>query len=408
MAIIVQKYGGTSVGSLSRIEAVAEGIIETVRKGHQVVVVLSAMSGETNRLLSLAKQLDPNPASRELDMLLASGEQVSISLLAIALVKRGISAISLLAHQVGIKTDNRFGTACIEQIETKRLNQALSQEQVVIVAGFQGQDRDENITTLGRGGSDVSAVALAAALKAAEVQIFTDVDGVYSADPRVIEKAQRIPCLSFDEMLVMASLGAKVLQNRAVEYAYKHNMPIRVLNSFENGEGTIVLPEDQVLAESKSRALISSVVHQQQQALVEISDVEDQAIADIFQQLENDGLEVDLISINEISAGNKLLKFVIGRDQIDCIISALEQITNPIISDNIRVLDFVAKLSVVGIGINSHASVVSNLLAALAFEEIDIMLISTSEISCSVVIDESKLVQAARMLHSKFGLDSSL
>ncbi|REL34467.1 aspartate kinase [Thalassotalea euphylliae] len=407
MAIIVQKYGGTSVGSLSRIEAVAENIITTVRQGHQVVVVLSAMAGETNRLLAMAQQLDATPASRELDMLLASGEQVSISLLAIALVQRGISAISLLAHQVGIQTDNRFGAARIQAIDTQRLTQALSQEQVIVVAGFQGQDVEHNVTTLGRGGSDTSAVALAVALNAAEAQIFTDVDGVYSADPRIVAKAQRIPCLSFDEMLVMASLGAKVLQNRAVEYAFKHQMPIRVLSSFSQGEGTLVLPKSQALAESQSNNPVSSIVHDQQQALICLTDVADNAVSSIFDCLEKANVELDMVQLVGESSLAKQLLFTLNRDKLEYARNALQEITMFNKFGTIRSRESVAKISAVGIGLNSHTKVVGKIVALLASAEIDIELISTSEISCSVVIDETNLVQAAQILHSGFGLDSS-
>ncbi len=407
MAIIVQKYGGTSVGSLSRIEAVAENIITTVRQGHQVVVVLSAMAGETNRLLAMAQQLDATPASRELDMLLASGEQVSISLLAIALVQRGISAISLLAHQVGIQTDNRFGAARIQAIDTQRLTQALSQEQVIVVAGFQGQDVEHNVTTLGRGGSDTSAVALAVALNAAEAQIFTDVDGVYSADPRIVAKAQRIPCLSFDEMLVMASLGAKVLQNRAVEYAFKHQMPIRVLSSFSQGEGTLVLPKSQALAESQSNNPVSSIVHDQQQALICLTDVADNAVSSIFDCLEKANVELDMVQLVGESSLAKQLLFTLSRDKLEYARNALQEITMFNKFGTIRSRESVAKISAVGIGLNSHTKVVGKIVALLASAEIDIELISTSEISCSVVIDETNLVQAAQILHSGFGLDSS-
>jgi len=407
MAVIVQKYGGTSVGSLSRIEAVAENIIVTVRQGHQVVVVLSAMAGETNKLMAMAQQLDAQPASRELDMLLASGEQISISLLAIALVKRGISAISLLAHQVGIKTDNRFGSARIEKIETNRLEQALQQEQVVIVAGFQGQDRDNNITTLGRGGSDTSAVALAVALEAAEAQIYTDVNGVYSADPRIVEKAHRIEQLSFESMLVMASLGAKVLQNRAVEYAFTHEMPIRVLSSFSPDKGTIVMTKERLLAESNSTSIISSIVHHQQEALVIINDVSPSTIPKIFLALGQENIETDMLTINQVSTSDKQICYTVVRDKLCRMKNVLNELTTSNNFGTIQILDSVAKLSAIGIGLNSHAGIKGTILSVLAKEEIDIKLISTSEISCSVVIDESELTKAARMLHHEFGLDSS-
>ncbi|MFD2164836.1 aspartate kinase [Thalassotalea euphylliae] len=407
MAVIVQKYGGTSVGSLSRIEAVAENIIATVRQGHQVVVVLSAMSGETNRLLGLAQQLDSEPATRELDMLLSSGEQVSISLLSIALIQRGISAISLLAHQIGIKTNNRFGNARIEHIETERLHQALAQEQVIVVAGFQGQDRDNNITTLGRGGSDTSAVALAVALGASECQIFTDVDGVYTADPRLVNNVTKIPAISFDEMLVMASLGAKVLQDRAVEYAFRHEMPIRVLSSLVKGTGTQVMTKQTLLAEHQRNKPVTAVCHQQQEALVTIDDIDHQTIAQVFKTLEEEGVTTNLTTLCDNQEKLNRLAFTIPRNTLSCTKSALERITKCNKFGTIHVLDSVATISVVGVGIKSHANVIGDTLSVLASDHIEIKLISTSEISLSVVIDESKLIQAVRMLHSEFGLDLS-
>ena len=409
MAIIVQKYGGTSVGSLSRIEAVAENVITTVRKGHQVVVVLSAMAGETNRLISLAHQLDSQASTRELDMLMATGEQVSISLLAIALVKRGISAISLLAHQVGITTDNRFGNARIEDVNAKRLLQALEQEQVIIVAGFQGQDRDNNVTTLGRGGSDTSAVALAVALNASECQIFTDVDGVYSADPRVVNKAARITALSFEEMLVMASLGAKVLHNRAVEYAYRHKMPICVLSSFSPGQGTRVDDMANILAEYKQLSPVTSLAHHQQDALVTITDLaDDKSIALVLSELGENDIEVEMLNVSEQENQLKTLRFVVNRHKLAKLENCMAVITKRNIIGGLLINDSVAKLSAIGNGMKSHAGIVGHFMTMLASEEIDVLLVSTSELSISVVIDESYLFDALRKLHSGFGLDSSL
>mgnify|MGYP006139906893 CR=1 FL=1 len=417
----MQKYGGTSVGSLSRIESVADNIIATVRKGHQVVVVLSAMAGETNRLVSLAQQLDSQPSTRELDMLMATGEQVSISLLAIALVKRGISAVSLLAHQIGIATNNQFGNARIENIDTKRLNQALEQEQVVIVAGFQGQDRDRNVTTLGRGGSDTSAIALAVALKASECQIFTDVDGVYSADPRVVESAQRINALSFEEMLIMASLGAKVLHNRAVEYARAHEMPIRVLSSFKPDNGTMVKNINEMLAENNVSP-VTNLAHHQQDALICIEGVaDDTVVAQILSVLGENDIEAELLNVSDstqlvkqsqASHGqvntSKTLRFVINRHKISHLKTCLSSITKGNSIGTLLINDSVAKLSAIGNGMKSHAGIVGQFMTMLASEEIDILLISTSELSISVVIDESLLFNALRTLHSGFGLDASL
>ncbi|WDE10900.1 aspartate kinase [Thalassomonas haliotis] len=408
MAVIVQKYGGTSVGSLSRIEAIAENIIATRRQGHQVVVVLSAMAGETNRLLSLATALDPEPATRELDMLLSSGEQVSISLLTIALIQRGFSAISLLAHQVGIKTDNHFGRARIRSVDNKRLLEALEQEQVVVIAGFQGMDSEQNITTLGRGGSDTSAVAVAVALEASECQIYTDVDGIYTADPRIEPQATRLEVIAFDEMLVMASLGAKVLQNRAVEYAMAHNMPIRVLSSFDIGAGTKVINEALMAGESKTSQPVSNIAHHQQEALVTISDVIDEnIIAEIFVLLGEAGIEVDMIAVEMQQDCKYKVKFSIHRNDCARASEKLHEMAQKNIIGAIHCNQKIVKISAIGIGLKSHAGVAGKLFAALAKENINVLMISTSEITISVIVDELNLVKGVRLLHQTFGLSSS-
>lgn len=405
MAVIVQKYGGTSVGSLNRIEAVADNIIATRRQGHQVVAVLSAMAGETNRLMSMATAIDKQPATREVDMLLASAEQVSIALLTLALIKRGFSAISLLAHQVGIKTDNNFGRARIKSVHSTRLLLALEQEQVVVVAGFQGQDDEQNITTLGRGGSDTSAVAIAVALQASECQIFTDVDGIYTADPRIEPLAKKLDIVAFNEMLVMASLGAKVLQNRAVEYAMRYNMPIRVLSSFEQGEGTKVMNETVMIGESNDRP-VSNIAHLQEEALVTIIDIIDStALANIFQLLGKAGVEVDMICQNVQKNGKYGVNFSISR--VDCAKtdSILQEMTEKSAIGAIQYNTKVAKLSAIGIGIKSYAGIAGQFFSALADENINILLISTSEISISVLINEKSLIDGVRSLHHQFQLD---
>lgn len=403
MAVIVQKYGGTSVGSLTRIEAVADNIIETRRKGHQVVVVLSAMAGETNRLLSLATSIDEQPATRELDMLLASAEQVSISLLTIALIKRGFSAISLLAHQIGINTDNSFGRARIKSVSSKRLLQALEQEQVVVVAGFQGQDDEQNITTLGRGGSDTSAIAVAVALSASECQIFTDVDGIYSADPRIEPLAHKIENIAFNEMLVMASLGAKVLQNRAVEYAMRHNMPIRVLSSFESGQGTKVMNEHVLVAETVNINPVTNIAHHKFEALVEVQEVVDQqTIATMFTLLGKEGIEVDMVTCTLLDSCKYNVKFSVSSDKIRQIGAILQKMTQKNVIRAIQYNDKVVKLSAVGIGMKSHSGIAGQFFTALAEENIKILLISTSEINISVLIEESNLTQGVRCLHRAF------
>ena len=397
------------MGSLHRIEAIADNIITTRRQGHQVVVVLSAMSGETNRLLALATALDPQPATRELDMLLASGEQVSISLLTIALIQRGFSAISLLAHQVGIKTDNHFGRARIKSVDNKRLLEALEQEQVAVVAGFQGIDDESNITTLGRGGSDTSAVAIAVALGASECQIYTDVDGIYSADPRIEPRASKLDVVAFDEMLVMASLGAKVLQNRAVEYAMAHDMPIRVLSSFDLGTGTKVINEAQMAGELKTGRPVSNIAHHQQEALVTISDVADEnTIAEIFVLLGDAGIEVDMLTVEMQNNCKYKVKFSLHCN--DCV-QASEKLQEMAQKNSIGAIHCdqkIVKISVIGIGLKSHAGVAGKLFAALAKEKINVLMISTSEINISVIVDESNLLRGVRLLHQTFELNSSI
>ncbi len=407
MAIIVQKYGGTSVGSLDRINIVADHIIATRRQGHQVVVVLSAMAGETNRLLSMAHTIDKQPATRELDMLLASAEQVSISLLTLALIQRGFSAISLLAHQVAIRTDNQFGRARIKSVNSKRLHQALEQEQIAVVAGFQGQDNELNITTLGRGGSDTSAVAIAIAVQANECQIFTDVDGIYSADPRIEPYAKKLPAVTFDEMLVMANLGAKVLQNRAVEYAMQHNMPIRVLSSFklpdDIGIGTKVMNEgEMVLEENKTKPIIN-IAHQGDQALIVIDDIIDQTmLAYIFQVLGDSGIEIDMINQQMQSECKINVKFTVCRNNIVLIHENLHEIVQKKLIGAIQCYEKVAKISAIGIGLKSYSGIVGQLFTTLTENEIKILLISTSEISVSVIVDENNLTQTVHKLHEAF------
>jgi len=407
MAIIVQKYGGTSVGSLSRIEAVAANIIKTRQQGHQVVVVLSAMSGETNRLLDMAYALDKHPSNRELDMLLATGEQTSIALLAIALIQRGYSAVSLLAHQIGILTDNHFGRARIKSIDNKRLLQSLEQEQIVIVAGFQGVDIEKNITTLGRGGSDTSAVAIAATLGASECQIFTDVDGIYTADPRVVPTAKKLDCISFDEMLVMASLGAKVLHNRSVEYAMQHNLPIRVLSSFSAGNGTQVVNQNNEEWLMK-RQNISSVVHQQQEVMININKITSNIeIAAIFSTLAKENIEVDMINQSFYSAQDEdvaqliCLNFTIHKRDQHKVIILLEKVTQTYPLLEINVVENIAKLSVIGVGVTSQVGLV---FSTLAQKNITISLISSSEIQISVIINEIDLIEGLTALHNAFNL----
>lgn len=407
MAVIVQKYGGTSVGSLDRIEAVAENIIKTRQQGHQVVVVLSAMSGETNRLLAMAHSLDKQPSSRELDMLLATGEQTSIALLAIALIQRGYSAVSLLAHQIGIFTDNHFGRARIKNIETKRLLQSLEQEQIVLVAGFQGVDSEGNITTLGRGGSDTSAVAIASALGASECQIFTDVDGIYTADPRIEPCARKIHSISFDEMLAMASLGAKVLHNRSVEYAMKHHLPIRVLSSFNKGDGTKVLDtNDQEIP--KNQQGITSIVHHQHEVMVTLSHIKSkQDIVDICKILSDNRIEIDMVNKTIQNDNQYSLSFTLHKnDQIKAL-SLLKSTPQNYNLNTITITENIAKLSVVGRGVNSNIEIVEIIVSTLAQKNINIRLFSSSGLHLSVIIKEIDLIEGVHALHSVFNLNVS-
>jgi len=405
LAVIVQKYGGTSVGSLTRIEAVAENIIKTRQQGHQVVAVLSAMSGETNRLLAMAHSLDKSPSSRELDMLLATGEQTSVALLAIALIQRGYSAVSLLAHQVGIFTDNHFGRARIKNIKTKRLFQSLEQEQIVLVAGFQGVDSEHNITTLGRGGSDTSAVAIASALGASECQIFTDVDGIYTADPRIEPLARKLNYISFDEMLMMASLGAKVLHNRSVEYAMKHNLPIRVLSSFNEGNGTKVIDINDVEMPVNQQA-ITSIVHHQHEILLTISPIQHHNdIAEICKVLDDNGVEIDMISQTKQINNQLSLSFTLHQNDQTKTLLLLDSMSPKYTFSMIEITDNVAKLSVVGMGLKSHDGVTGTILAILAQNNIDIRLISSSELQLSVIINEVDLIEGVHALHKAFNLN---
>jgi aspartate kinase len=416
VAIIVQKFGGTSVGSLERIQAVADKVIDTVQQGHQVVVVLSAMAGETNRLLAMAKALDEQPAKRELDMLLASGEQVSISLLSIALIQRGHSSISLLADQIGLKTDNRFGKARITGVANNRLLDELNQGHIVIVAGFQGVDNEGNITTLGRGGSDTSAVAVAAAIDAAECQIFTDVNGVYTTDPRVEPNAQRLPFVTFDEMLELASLGAKVLQIRAVEYAGKHGVPIRVLSSFESGEGTVIGDKDNSgsdyfnQGETHAERPVSGITFKRDEAMVSITGLPlaQHVSAELFTLLGEQGVEVDMIVQNVIEDNLVNIIFTVDRDDYQITCKSLQQINKKYTLATVQGDDKVVKISAVGNGMKSHAGVAGKMFSALAKENIQIKLISTSEIKVSVLVEEKYLELAVRALHSVFELDAKL
>jgi len=403
MALYVQKFGGTSVGSTERIESVADKIIAYRNQGHDIVVVVSAMSGETNRLLALAHAIDSQPSPRETDVLLSTGEQVTIALLSIALQKRGCKARSFTGGQVRILTDESHTRARIREIDDKKIREELAQGSVVVVAGFQGIDEEGNITTLGRGGSDTSAVALAAALKADECQIYTDVKGVYTTDPRVVEDARLLRSITFEEMLELASLGAKVLQIRSVEFAGKYKVPLRVLSSFEDDPGTLISLEEEKEMEAP---IISGIAFTRDEAKIVVSGVPDvPGIAyRVIGPVSDAGIEVDVIVQNVSADGTTDITFTVKR--ADC--EQTRQIVGRIASDvNARDVAFdtkIAKISLVGVGMRSHAGIASKMFKALSDESINIQIITTSEIKISVVIDEKYLELAVRSLHSAFGL----
>ncbi len=403
MALIVQKYGGTSVGSVDRIEAVAEKVAGWREQGNDVIVVVSAMSGETNRLLELAHEIQNHPVPRELDVLLSTGEQVTIALLSMALNKRGCPARSYTGHQVHIRTDSVHNKARILDIEDKRIRDDLQKGRVVVVAGFQGMDEEGNITTLGRGGSDTSAVALAAALKADECQIYTDVDGVYTTDPRVVPEARRLERITFEEMLEMASLGSKVLQIRAVEFAGKYNVPLRVLSSFEEGEGTLISYEEDGMEE----ALISGIAFNRDEAKLTIVGVPDQpgVASKILSPIGKANIEIDMIIQNVGVDGTTDFTFTVHRNDYDKALAVLEQTKQELGAREVSGDNKIVKISLVGVGMRSHAGIAGTMFEALASEGINIRMISTSEIKISVVVDEKYLELGVRALHTAFGLE---
>ncbi|PQA42610.1 aspartate kinase [Amnimonas aquatica] len=405
MALIVQKYGGTSVGSPERIEAVAERVQRWHAQGNDIVVVVSAMSGETNRLIGLAKAITPDPDPRELDVMVSTGEQVTIALLAMALMKRGVAAKSYTGAQVAIRTDSSFGKARIESIDDARMRADLAQRKVIIVAGFQGADDDGNITTLGRGGSDTTGVALAAALKADECQIYTDVDGVYTTDPRVVPQARRLETITFEEMLEMASLGSKVLQIRSVEFAGKYNVPLRVLSSFGEGGGTLITVDTE---EDMEKPVISGIAFNRDEAKLIVRGVPDTpGIASrILGPIGDANIEVDMIVQNVSADGTTDFTFTVARGDMKKALSVLEKVAQDVSAREIISDDKITKVSLVGVGMRSHAGVASKMFAVLAKENINIQMISTSEIKISVVVDEKYLELAVRALHTAFDLDA--
>ena len=403
MALIVQKYGGTSVGSVERINAVADKVHGYRWQGHDVVVVLSAMSGETNRLLGLARAISEQPSERELDVLLSTGEQVTIALLSMALEARGCAARSYTGAQVHILTDSTHNKARILDIDSARVHRDLRAGRVVVVAGFQGADEQGNITTLGRGGSDTTAVALAAALEADECQIYTDVDGVYTTDPRIVPEARRLDCITYEEMLEMSSLGAKVLQIRSVEFASKYNVPLRVLSSFTEGGGTLIASEDSCM----ETALISGVTVNRDEAKLTITGVPDQpgvAYA-ILGPIADANIEVDMIVQNVGVDGTTDFTFTVNRDDYARTLELLKGIASRVQARDVAGDDHIAKISVVGVGMRSHAGIASQMFSTLAQEGINIQMISTSEIKISVVVDEKYVELGVMTLHSAFQLE---
>ena len=406
MALIVQKYGGTSVGSIERIEGVAERVAKHHAAGDQLIVVVSAMSGETNRLLGLAGEISETPDLRELDMLVSTGEQVSMALLAMALHKRGIGAISLKGSQVAIKTDSFHSKARIKDIDATRLHAELAESKVVIVAGFQGVDERGETTTLGRGGSDTSAVALAAAVKAAECQIYTDVDGVYTTDPRVVDGAKRLDSITFEEMLEMASMGSKVLHLRSVEFAGKYGIPLRVLSSFKDGPGTLIsVDNEENLMEAPTIAGIAFNRDEAKLTIVGVPDTPGIAYQ-ILGPIGEANIEVDVILQNVGDEGKTDFTFTVSRNDLTRAEEILETHITQLGAMEWRSDSKIAKVSVVGVGMRSHAGVAATMFRALSEVGVNIQMISTSEIKISVIIEEKFLELAVRALHSVFGLDA--
>jgi aspartate kinase len=403
MALIVQKYGGTSVGSIEKIKAVAERVIEYHKDGNQVVVVLSAMAGQTDGLIEKAHEISPDPDPRELDVLVSTGEQVSVALFAMAVKSMGYDARSLLGFQVGIHTDRLHGKARIHEIDTTRLQRELDKGRIVTVAGFQGLDERGNITTLGRGGSDTTAVALAAALGADVCEIFTDVDGVYTTDPNICPKARKMDSISYDEMLEMASLGAKVLEIRSVEFAKKFNVPIHVRSTFSIERGTMVVAE----TKDMEKVMVSGVTYNKNEARVTIRKVPDRpGIASrIFEPIFEAGIVVDMIVQNTSEDGLTDLTFTVPKSDFQRTMKLVLEIARDVGAEKVMGDENIAKVSIIGVGMRSHAGVAKKMFEALAMENMNIIMISTSEIKISCIIQEKYTELAVRTLHKAFGLD---
>jgi aspartate kinase len=403
VALIVQKYGGTSVGNVERIHRVADRVERAHKEGHHVVVVLSAMSGETDRLLKMAHEVTGIPDERELDMLLSTGERVTIALLAMDLLGRGVHARSFTGRQVGIHTDSAHTKARISRVTADRIRDALSEGIVPVVAGFQGINASSDVTTLGRGGSDLTAVALAAALKADRCIIYTDVDGVYTADPNIVPAARRLDKISYEEMLEMASLGAKVLQSRSVEFAAKYAVPIEVNSSFKEGKGTLVTREDADM----EGVMVSGVTGDRNQAKITIVGVPDRPgiAARVFGAVANANIVVDMIIQNVSQATMTDISFTVPKPDLRSAVDLVQRLSREIGARSVAVTESIAKVSLIGVGMRSHSGVAAKMFDVLSREGVNIMMISTSEIKISCVIDEKYLELAMRTLHTAFGLD---
>ena len=406
MSLIVQKYGGTSVGTVERIEAVAKKVAASYQEGNQLVVAVSAMSGETNRLIGLANEISSGANLREMDVLVSTGEQVTIALLCMALQKLGIDALSYTGSQVRILTDNAHGKARIREIDNHRLQGALKAGKVVVVAGFQGVDEEGNITTLGRGGSDTTAVALAAALKADECQIYTDVDGVYTTDPRLVSDARRLDKITFEEMLEMASQGSKILQIRSVEFAGKYSVPLRVLSSFEEGPGTLISLEED---DQMEKPLVSGIAFNRDEAKLTIRGIPDQpgVAYKVLGAISEANIEIDVIVQNVAKDNSASITFTVNKTDLSQAEELLGEIAKDLGALEVDSDKRIAKVSIVGVGMRSHAGVAAKMFEALSDEGINIQLITTSEIKITVVIEERYLELAVRALHSVFELSAS-
>jgi len=404
MALIVQKYGGTSVGTVEKIKAVATKVIDSYKKGDRMVVVLSAMAGKTDGLIKLARQVASEPDPREMDVLLATGEQESVALFSMAVKDMGFEAQSMLGFQIAIHTDHIFGRAKINQVETDRILKALDEKKIVAIAGFQGLDEKGDITTLGRGGSDTTAVAIAAAVKADRCEIFKDdVEGIYTTNPDVCPRAKKMDTISYEEMLEMASLGAKVLEIRAVEFAMKYNVPVYVRSTFSDKRGTMVVAE----TKDMEKVLVSGVAYSKNESRVTIRKVPDRPgiASGIFQPVFESGIVVDMIVQNTSEDGSTDITFTVPKPDFYRTMKLVSQVAQDIGAEKVLGDEDIAKVSIVGVGMRTHAGVANRMFAALAAENINIMMISTSEIKISVVIEAKYLELAVRTLHKTFGLD---